>query len=145
MQTRYLIQLMDPGETWEAWLASIACITPPHHSFLWAPGSKTLDRQTGKQFIIKLFSEDNRRRGVTITFLNGCSNEADHSAAGWGKIIPTPNKMWFKMLETMATPAPSHSLRYKIQKYKIQKLNLRPLAAFFPLWEREAIHCIRTE
>ena len=28
-----------------------------------------IHRQTGKQFILKLSSEDNRRRGVTITFL----------------------------------------------------------------------------
>ena len=28
--------------------------------------------------------KDNRRRGVTITFLHGCSNEADHSAVGVG-------------------------------------------------------------
>ena len=38
------------------------------------------------QFIIKLSSEINRRRGVTITFLHGCSNKADHSAVGVGKI-----------------------------------------------------------
>ena len=25
-----LIQLIDPGETWEAWLASLACITPAY-------------------------------------------------------------------------------------------------------------------
>ncbi len=48
-----------------------------------------IDRQTGKQFIIKISSEDNRRRGVTITFLHGCSNEADHSAVGVGKSFPT--------------------------------------------------------
>ena len=35
-----------------------------------------IDRQ--KQFIIKLSSKDNRKRGVTITFLQGCSNEPDH-------------------------------------------------------------------
>ena len=47
------IQLMDPGETWEAWLASLASITPPLYR---GPGSKTLDTRTGEQFI-KLSSE----------------------------------------------------------------------------------------
>ena len=44
----------------------------PLHSFLWSPGPQSLDRQTGEQFILKLSSEDNRRRGMTITFLHGC-------------------------------------------------------------------------
>ena len=34
----------------------------PLHSFLWSPGPQTLDRQTGEQFILKLSSEDKRRR-----------------------------------------------------------------------------------
>ena len=56
-----------------------------------------MDRLTGKQFIIKLSSEDKRRRGVTITFLHGCSNEADHSAVGVGKTSPvfSSSTLWY--------------------------------------------------
>ena len=31
----------------------------------------------------------NRKRGMTITYLHGCSNEADRSTVVVGKIIPT--------------------------------------------------------
>ena len=72
---------------------SLTCRNPPH-SFLWSPGS-VLDRRTGKQFIIKLSSKDNRSRSVTITFLHGCFNEADHSAIGVGKIITT----WYLIVD----------------------------------------------
>ena len=34
-------------------------------------------------------SEDNGRKGMTITLLHGCSNKAEHSAVGVGKVIPT--------------------------------------------------------
>ena len=44
----------------------LTCKNPPH-SFLWSPGPQTLDRKTGEQFILKVSSEDNRRRGMTIT------------------------------------------------------------------------------
>ena len=52
---------MDPKETWEAWLASVACITQPR------PGSKTLDRRTGEQFILKLSSETIQQFNINIT------------------------------------------------------------------------------
>ena len=64
--------------------------------FLLSPGSVILDRRAGKQFIIKLLSEDNRIRGMTITFLHCCSNEADHSAVGVGKIIPTHSNVKYR-------------------------------------------------
>ena len=48
-----------------------------------------IDRQTGKQFIIKLTTEDNRRRGVTITFLHGRYNEESMTQPDWSRIRKT--------------------------------------------------------
>ena len=43
--------------------------------------------------IIKLSSEDNRRRVVTITFLHGCSNEADQKFITYNLLdVPRPNE-----------------------------------------------------
>ena len=58
----------------------LTCKNPPHKHWT--------DRQVSNSSLIYPL-KDNRRRGVTITFLHGCSNEADHSAVGVGKISPT--------------------------------------------------------
>ena len=110
MLTRYLIQLTDPEEAWRSRVSTSCPLT------LEAPKPQlpvelriiNIDRQTGKQFIIKLSSENNRRRGVTITFLHGCSNEADHSAVGVGKVIPTHSIVTYRCEWNIGLPMGYH-------------------------------------
>ena len=64
MLTCYLIQLVDPEETWRTGSASLACIAQPHPV---VPRIKNIgqNRRTGEQFTLKLSSE-RQVGGVTI-------------------------------------------------------------------------------